>query len=139
MARWALNKQIWEPRVESLIKQAAEEFADAMRNEYFIDPQGRTVRVKYAARVMRDGKQVTLWGDWNSSPEFMAVSYAQRRRLIVGGCDRLKLDVDSYNDNSNKGRPIQMKFDFEADLAEKEAMREFEREQAGKSSATPVI
>lgn len=130
IAVWGMNRKLWQPRTETLIKQATKELADAMRNEYFTDPQGRRVRAKHAARVNREGKQTTLWGDWSSPREFMAISFAQRRRLIVGECDQLKIDVDSYNENANNGRPIQMSFNFEADLAEKEAMREFERAAA---------
>ena len=107
-----------------------------MRNEYFTDPQGRRVRVRHAARVKREGKQITLRGDWNLPPEFMAISFAPRRSLIVGECDQLKFDVDSYNPNANKGRPIQMSFDFGPDLAEKEAMRDWQRAKAESHAAS---
>lgn len=139
IAVWGMNRKLWQPRTETLIKQAAEELTDAMRNEYFTDPQGRRVRAKHAARVKREGKQITHWGDWTSPPEFMAVSFAQRRRLIVGECDQLKSDVDSYNQNANQDRPIQMSFDFGPDLAEREALREFERAKGDnfRARATP--
>ena len=130
IAVWGMNRQLWQPRTETLIRQATKELTDAMRNEYFTDPQGRRVRAKHAARVKREGKQITLWGDWDSSPEFFAISAAQRRRSIVGQCDQLKTDVESYNQNANKGRPIQMNFDFRPDLAEKEAMRDWELSKA---------
>lgn len=39
----------------------------------------------------------------------------------MGDCVRLKIDVDSYNENANKGAPIQMIFDFTDDLAERDA------------------
>jgi hypothetical protein len=107
-----------------------------MRNEYITDPQGRRVRVKHAARVKREGKQVTLWGDWNCDPQFMAISFAQRRRLVVGEAYQLKLDVDSYNQNANKGRQIAMSFNFESDITEKEAIREMD--QAKLKGAHPV-
>ncbi len=134
IAVWGMNRNLWKPRTETLVKHATKELTDAMRNEYFTDAQGRRVRAKHAARVKREGKQITLWGEWNSSPEFMAVSFAQRRRLIVGEADQLKIDVDSYNQNANKGRPIQMGFDFGPDLAEREAMREFERAKVNNST-----
>lgn len=126
IAEWAINRGLWKPQSETLVKQAAEEFTDAMRNEYITDPQGRRVRVKHAARVRREGKQVTLWGDWNSDPQFMAISFAQRRRLIVGEAYQLKIDADSYNQNANTGRQIAMNFNFESDIAEKEAIRVME-------------
>ncbi len=135
IAEWAINIGIWKPQSETLVKQAVDEFTDAMRNEYITDPQGRRVRVKHAARVKREGKQVTLWGDWNSDPLFMAISYAQRRRLIVGEAYQLKLDVDSYNQNANAGRQIAMSFNFESDIAEKEAIRVMEQMKATGSQA----
>ena len=124
IALWGMNNKLWLPRIDKLVNQATEELTDAMRNEYFTDLQGRRVRAKHAARVKREGKQTTLWGDWSSPPEFMAVSFAQRRRLIVGECDQLKTDVDSFNDNRSADDPIQMSFDFRADLAELEIERE---------------
>ena len=127
IAEWALNKGAWKPPAESLIKKAVEEFTDAMRNEYVTDPQGRRVRAKIAVRVKRDGKQITLWGDPASDPHLVRLSYAQRRRLIVGECYQLKLDVDSYNQNRNTDRPVQISFNFESDLQEKEAIRELDQ------------
>ena len=94
-----------------------------MRNEYITDPQGRSVRVKHAARVRREGKQITIWGNWDSDPQFMAISVAQRRRLIVGEAYQLKMDVDSYNQNANTGRQIAMNFNLDSGLAEKEVIR----------------
>ncbi|MCH8190916.1 MAG: hypothetical protein IIC80_06130 [Chloroflexi bacterium] len=135
IAVWALNKKLWQPRLEDLLKEAARDFSDAMRNEYITDPQGRQVRVKHAARVKRDGRQTTLWGDWNSSAQFMQVSFAQRRRLVVGECNQLKMDVDSYNENANQESQLEMSFNFEPDLAEKAAVREFERAKEAASAA----
>ena len=138
IAEWAINKNIWRPQSGTLVQEASDEFTDAMRNEYITDPQGRRIRVKHAARVRREGKQVTLWGDWNSEPLFMAISFAQRRRLIVGEAYQLKIDVDSYNQNANTGRQIAMSFDFESDIAEKEAIRVMEQTQAT-GSASPLL
>ena len=133
IAEWAINKGLWKPHSESLVKQASDELTDAMRNEYFTDPQGRRVRVKVAVRVKREGKQLTLWGDWNADPQFIALSYAQRRRLIVGVAYQLKLDVDSYNENRKPVPQIQISFNFESDLAEKEAIREMEHQRGSVS------
>ena len=48
----------------------------------------------------------------------MQIAFQQRRRQIVGDCRQLKADVDSYNENSHPGQPIQMVFDFRNDLEE---------------------
>ena len=92
-----------------------------MREEYFTDPQGRTVRAKHAARVKRkeDQKQKTLWADMRwASREHMQTAFQQRRHQILGDCRQLNTDVDSFNENKNVDRPIQIRFDFTRDLEE---------------------
>jgi hypothetical protein len=48
------------------------------------------------------------------------MAFQQRRQQIVMDCHQLKMDADSYNENYNKGKPIQMIFDFRLDLQELE-------------------
>ncbi len=115
IARWAIGKKLWAPQPGSLIKQCAEQLSEAMRAEYFTDPQGRRVRAKHAARI----KQTTFWADIRTAErKHLAISFQQRRNGILGDCHQLKIDVDSYNQNENPGRQIQMVFDFRTDLAE---------------------
>ncbi len=107
-----------------LLSKAAEDVARAMREEYAIDPQGRRVRVKHAARVVEDGVQQSLWADFRDPAvprSHIELALKQRREQIVGDCFQLKMDTDSYNQNHNPGRTIQMVFDFTLDLEELEA------------------
>ncbi|MFH1747711.1 MAG: hypothetical protein ABIG44_11805 [Planctomycetota bacterium] len=121
VAAWAIRERLWEPSDSALIDQCADHLARAMREEYITDPQGRAVRVKHAARLARQGRQLNLWADIRSaSREHMEITFQQRRHQIVGDCRQLKIDVDSYNDNNNNGAPIQMVFDFTLDLEELE-------------------
>jgi hypothetical protein len=53
----------------------------------------------------------------------MEPSFQQRRQGIVGDCRQLKTDVESYNDNQNKGELIQLILDFTDDMAEYEALK----------------
>lgn len=93
-----------------------------MREEHYIDAQGRRVRLNHAARMLLGESQQTFWDDIrNASRTHMQVSFQQRRNQIVGDCIQLKTDMDSYNDNTNTGMPIQMVFDFTKDLEEAEA------------------
>lgn len=125
IASFAIETGLWRPQHSLLVGQCAEELSRAMREEYFIDPQGRSVRAKHAVRTKKDGHQVSLWGDWRTAPrEFMQAAFAQRRQQIVGDCHRLKIDVDSYNENRSPEQPIQMVFDFSDDLAELKAFDE---------------
>jgi hypothetical protein len=92
-----------------------------MREELIIDPQGRTVRAKHAARVEQDGEQLALWADIRTAErQFMVIAFQQRRQSIVGDCRQLKTDVDSYNENGNPGAPIQLPLDFTLDVEELE-------------------
>ena len=124
IAAWAMRAGKWSPQPGSLIDQCAEELSRAMREDYIIDPQGRTVRTKHAARIKENGKQITLWADIRTaSPKHMERAFGQRRKQILGDCRQLKADVDSYNDNRKPDEPIQVIFDFTLDLAELEAAR----------------
>ena len=117
LAVWALNNKLWEPQKSEVVSIFAEQLARAMREEYIIDPQGRRVRAKHAARI----KQAVLWDDIRTaSREHMQIAFQQRRQQIVGDCHQLKLDLDSYNENENDDIPIQMVFDFTIDLIEME-------------------
>ena len=117
LAAWALNNKLWAHQKSEVTNICAEQLARAMREEYIVDPQGRKVRAKHAARI----KQAVLWDDIRTaSREHMQIALQQRRQQIVGDCHQLKLDVDSYNDNNNDSTPIQMVFDFTIDLIEME-------------------
>lgn len=96
IAKWAIINKLWAPHPSNLVNQCADELARAMREEYIVDPQGRTVRAKHAARIPNKGQQVTLWADIRTAPrKHMEVAFKQRRNQIVGDCCQLKADVDS--------------------------------------------
>lgn len=119
IAAWAIRMKRWAPQMNSLIQQCADQLSRAMREELIRDPQGRIVRAKHAATFGTGPKQTTLWADIRSANrQHMAVAFQQRRQQIVGDCRQLKLDVDSYNENGNRGLPIQVVFDFRNDLDE---------------------
>jgi hypothetical protein len=127
MASWAIQNGLWKQRPDSEIRECSEDLSRAMREEYITDPRGRTVRSKHAARVTRNGVQAVLWADILTAPrEHMQIAIQQRRQQIVGDCRQLKLDVDSYNDQSVAQTPIQMVFDFTEDLLELEALENTE-------------
>jgi hypothetical protein len=69
------------------VNRLAEQMSRAMREEYIIDAQGRSVRAKHAARIKRDNEQLTLWADIRSAePKHMQIAFQQRRQQIVGDC-----------------------------------------------------
>jgi hypothetical protein len=119
VATWAVRKNLYEMHQGAVIRQFADQIAQVWRDEYMTDPQARRVRVKHAARYSEDGESKWLWDDMRSAThKHMELSFQHKRQQIVQDCHQLKLDVDSYNENFNKGRRIQMVFDFRTDLEE---------------------
>lgn len=115
MAAWAVHNNLWKPRPADVINQCAEQLSRAMREEYIVDPQGRTVRAKHAARM----EQIVLWADIRTAePRHLEIAFKQRRQQILGDCRQLQRDVDSFNQNRQPSKPIQIVFDFTNDLEE---------------------
>jgi hypothetical protein len=125
---WAIQQGHWKSPIKGQIDQCAHEIAAAMREDIFIDPQGRTVRKKHPfpdVVELPDGKheQQYLWIDMED-PE-LNHEHAERalqygRKLIAGDCKSLKTSVDSYNDNNKHGKYIEIYFNFIPDLEEAE-------------------
>ena len=119
VAAWAVRKGLWRPRPADVISRCAAELADALRQEYFVDKQGRKVRAMHAACVRDRGQQLVLWADMRTAPRrHIEAALKQRRQQIVSDCRQLKTDADSYNDNHPDEKPIQIVFDFRRDLEE---------------------
>lgn len=121
IAEWAIKHKLWVPQARSLVRLCAEQLSEAMRMEYFTDPQGRRVRAKHCARITKHGKQLVLWDDLRTAThKHMEVSFQQRRQQVFGDCHQLKIDVDSYNQNRKPAKQIEIIFDFTKDLQEAE-------------------
>jgi hypothetical protein len=124
IAQWAIANDRWQPQPSLLLNLCAEEIAHAMREEFITDQQGRRVRAKHVARMPNaEGDQAYLWDDIRTmSREHMVISAQTERQQIAGWCYRLKVDVDSFNQNGNLGQAIQISFDFRSDMADMEAL-----------------
>jgi len=122
IARWAIRNKFWDIHPSKVVRQCADQIAQAMRDEFITDPQGRRIRAKHAAPYPAQGKLTLKWDDLRTaSYGHMEMAFAHRRQQVVADCRQLKLDIDSYNQNYNKtDRPIQGYFDFTDDLAELE-------------------
>lgn len=124
IAQWAIKNNRWQPQPSALVTMCADELAGAMREEFITDKQGRRVRAKHVARMPGpDGEQAYLWDDYRTmSREHMLISAQTERQQIANWCYRLKVDVDSFNENRNIGAPIQLSLNFEPDMADMEAL-----------------
>lgn len=127
VADWMMRTGQWKPKTSKLIDLLARDLSDAMRTEYFEDEQGRRVRRKHSVREkIQDefGKwnQLVLWDNIDTAnPQFMQKSFQQRRVGIADECFQLKQDMDHFNDNFNKGKPLQLWLDFTDDVADRES------------------
>jgi hypothetical protein len=116
---WAMKEGLWQPRPVDMQAQFAREMADALREEFRTDNKGRRYRAKLAVTISKDGKQLSLWGDVDTTPRsHVEKSIQQRRRGIVNDCFQLRMDVDHYNDEHPKEPQIQLILDFKDDVEE---------------------
>jgi hypothetical protein len=105
---------------------------EALRSETRTDDKGRQYRANAAITITADGGiQESLWGDVDlgSTPDdFRIENFGQRRKGVVDDLDKLKIDVDHYND-SHPGKPYQLVLEFTDDLAERQAARDMEKDK----------
>lgn len=122
---WAVSEGLIElPEVDPYDVLAGQ-MAQALRDEYKVDSQGRRYRVNHAARITKGGVQYTFWGVMGfASHEHMQRAFAWRREQIIGDNLQLKIDVDVYNDMvSGKHPAIQLVLDYTEDVAERQIMK----------------
>jgi hypothetical protein len=130
IAAWAIREGLWRPYPRNLITQCASEIAAAMRQEHYVDPQGRSVRAKrpYRSADILEGneEQIFLWVDMQEANEDQAEkAFQYGRKMIVDDCHQLKTGVDSYNENNPHGAYVEMTFDFRDDMAEMDQPAEY--------------
>jgi len=119
VGQWAMENGLWKPHPADIQARFASDMADALREEYRTDPEGRRYRAKHAVRKWKNGRQMSFWADIDSAPrEHMLQAFGQRRRQIVGDCHQLRLDVDHYNSVRTDEEPIQLVLDFSEDVEE---------------------
>jgi len=122
VAEWAVNTGRYQRQPMSIVKQCKRELSQALRVEYYTDPQGREVRRMHPVRIKDpDGEQMVLWADIQfAKPNHMRVSFQQRRQGILADCKQHKVDVDSYNENNRFSASLFFDYDFNPDLQESE-------------------
>ena len=54
IAAWAIENDLWKPHPSKIRTLCAEQISKAIREEYYIDPQGRRVRTKQAIPMLFD-------------------------------------------------------------------------------------
>jgi hypothetical protein len=87
---WAAEQELLElPEIDPY-DILADQMANALREEYAVDNQGRRYRVNHAVRVTRHGVQTTFWAIMGFAPrDHMHKAFTQRRNQIIGDCFQL--------------------------------------------------
>ena len=133
--RWGLaNGKISEPKLDP-VAALVTDLKHALRSETRTDRDGRAYRANAAVTYTNDGGvQESLWGsvDLNTTPySFVVEHFAQRRKGVVDDNVKLKTDVDHYNSTlTDKKKWIQLVLDYTDDVAEREAMRDGDKDAA---------
>ena len=118
---WAVANDLWTPPLDLAERKFVEEVSGALREEFITDEFGNRVRYYHA---VSHGRQGALWANLHSgTKDHLFEGFQQRRRDGLGGCRQLKMDIDYCNRNRFSDDPIQMSFNFDADLAEEEAYK----------------
>lgn len=127
--RWAIENKLWYPPPDLVERKFIEELSGDLREEYITDENGE--RVRYYHAVTR-GRQGALWANLDTAPkDHLYEGFKQRRRQSLGDCRQLKADIDYINRKRFSDSPIQMSFNFDADLAEEEAYKAMKAKKKG--------
>ena len=130
---WAKENGLWAPPIDLAERKFVEEASSALREEYITAENGDKVRYYHA--VTR-GRQGSLWANLDTGPkDHLFEGFKQRRKQSLGDCRQLKADIDHCNRKRFVESPIQMSFNFDADLAEEEAYKKMKAEEKKKKKA----
>lgn len=120
VAAWAIETNRWQEYRTSIHRRCRRELATAMREEKFVDEDGREVRRMHSVRVKK-GEQFTWeWADiYTMKPKKFRASITHRRDKVLASLKQMKTDQDSWNDHNIHGAELPL-FDanFNPDLEE---------------------
>jgi hypothetical protein len=124
VAEWAITKGIYNrPPVDPVV-QLRRDLSRHLRNEYFIDPQGREVRRNHPIMVptqTQDGEKLRpLYKElFHAGADHMRASFQLRRRGVVRDVMQMDLDFRSWNDNNVfRAKLDKMDYNINKDLDE---------------------
>lgn len=121
VANWALEEGKYNLKPVSPQKILRRMMAQALRDDYMTDPQGREVR-KYHFVIQQEpsGKKTSKAYDiYNAPPDHMRLSLSLRRRSALNDVVQLDLDLQSYNENNKFGEVIpSFDYNFNKDMEE---------------------
>jgi hypothetical protein len=120
VADWAYREGKWKPSPVDPRQILRRQLSQALRQETYIDPQGREVRKNHHIAIGDADNRIDIWINHRTGkPEQMHLSLQQRRSGILADCKHHKLDADSYNDNNVHAVKLpEYDYNFNPDLEE---------------------
>jgi hypothetical protein len=119
VAKWAAENDLMDTPVVDVTRIMSRALARACRQDYIVDENGEPVRRRHAVKETRGDKQLTFWPLMeNMTPEKFRVSLTARRNGCTQDVLQMERDKRYFNTHYNPGDPIQMDFDFNADVEE---------------------
>lgn len=126
-AKWAIANDLWKAPRYSPEKILARDMQQAARQEYIEDENGDPVRRKHPYRISSGDKYQTRWFNIEeATPDKVKISSSQRRNAIFADVVQAERDLRYYNKNYNTGEEIQMSWNFDADLSEKDQPTDYD-------------
>jgi hypothetical protein len=124
VAEWAIKKGIYNrPPVDPEV-QLRRDLSRYLRNEYFVDPQGREVRKNHPIMIRTqtpDGEKLRPHYKelFQAGAEHMKASFALRRNGVVRDVVQMDIDFRSWIDNNVHHETLdKMDYDINKDLDE---------------------
>jgi len=124
VASWAIETGLYNPPPIDEHKLLRARIRTALRDDYFEDPQGRSVRSHQPEMFEVGTTQGLRWRSrWHKTyempPEKMRAAGQLRRRGALRDVVQIQIDFDSYNDNNKLGAHVdQLDYNFNKDLLE---------------------
>lgn len=119
---WAIKRGLDKRPPLTREEMLRRDISRQLKNEYFIDPQGREVRASHAIPIEvltpKGPKRYSRWLPlFDAPPDHMRISAQLRRKSAFADVRQLALDLDSYNDNNHFKALIPIpSFDFNRDI-----------------------
>ena len=122
LSPWAIKRGLDKKKPPSREEILRREISRELKNQYFVDPQGREVRANHAIPIdVQTPQGLKRYSRWlplfEAPPGHMRLSGQLRRKSAYADVRQLTLDLESWNENNSYGETIPIpSFNFDQDL-----------------------
>ena len=124
---WAVKNGHCDLPIADALKQLAKQFSKAASTAMITGDDGKPVRKFLPYREVKGHKQLTLWSDIHDlSIENMRCSVQLVRRQVRSTIIQTDRNIEYFNNHVNPGDPIQLSWNFDADIDESKLPDEYD-------------